>query len=139
MFVTIYFMCMIAQVIIPSYYGSLLIDESKKMTNTIFNSQWMDRDEKCKKAYLIFVQRTLHPMTLFAGGVFLLSLPTFLQVIYKKYSQLMRIFLFSLYNAFTIFVRYAKQPIRCLHFSNVWTNQSFNYILSISMTGGAQG
>lgn len=79
-FVTIYLLCMIAQILIPSYFGSLLIDKSMKTTQAIYFSKWMNYDEKWKKSYIIFVERTLRAISILAGGLFILSLPTFLTV-----------------------------------------------------------
>lgn len=81
-FVTIYFMCMVVQIFIPSYFASRLLHKSMDTTNAIYSSEWLDQDMRNKKAYMIFVTRTYKPMTIYAGQLFLLSLPTFVSVNY---------------------------------------------------------
>lgn len=71
---------MVTQVFVPSLYGSILLDRSIDMTRTIYLSNWIERNRKYKQAMQIFTVRTFKPMTIYAGGVFLLSLPTFVSV-----------------------------------------------------------
>lgn len=79
-FTVVYFTSMIIQVFVPSIYGTILSWNSAKLTHSIFASNWTDRDAKYKRAFTIFVERTFRPMAIYAGGLFLLSLPTFLSV-----------------------------------------------------------
>lgn len=78
--VIMFLTCIVAQILMPSFFGSRLLDESEGITNAMFSSQWMDRNLRCKRAYMIFVERTFHPMAIFAGRLFLLSLPIFVRV-----------------------------------------------------------
>lgn len=74
------FICATIQIFVNTLFGSQLLDESEEITQAVYASQWMDRSSRCKGAYLIFVERTFRPMTIFAGGLFPLSLPTFVKV-----------------------------------------------------------
>lgn len=83
-----YLLCILVQVFLISFLGSNLSAESDGITYAIFESQWNDRNQKCKRAMNILVARSMQPMVICAGGVFELSLPTFVRV-----SQFGRIFL----------------------------------------------
>lgn len=76
-----YLACMIVQILSPSFVGSMLLDNSEKLTHAIYSSDWTECSDRWKSAYLIFTERTLKAMTIFAGGLFLLSIPTFVSVI----------------------------------------------------------
>lgn len=77
-------MCMVTEVLVPCYYGSCVIAKSKEITYRIYESDWFDQSQSYKKAFMIFVERTFRPVTFYAGGLFSLDLPTFLQVILKS-------------------------------------------------------
>lgn len=75
-----YLMCILVQIYLPSYLGSRLSVDSDELTHVIFTTQWIDRNEKCKRVVRILVERTMRPMTVYAGGLFQLSMQTFLKV-----------------------------------------------------------
>lgn len=75
-----YSVCMFAQILGPSYMGSRLLTACEGITRAIYGSRWIERNMKCKRAIIILAERTLRPMAIYAGGLFLLSLPTFLSV-----------------------------------------------------------
>lgn len=72
----------IFEILSDCYFGSRLKDESDGITYAIYESQWMDRDEKCKRAYRILVEYSMRPIVIYAGVLFELSLPAFVKVIY---------------------------------------------------------
>lgn len=78
----VYLMCVLTQIYCTSYFGSRLKHESDGITRATYASQWMSRNERCKRTLRIFVECSSRPMTIFAGGLFELSLPTFLKVRY---------------------------------------------------------
>lgn len=80
--VMIYFAAVINQLLLNCYFGSRLTQESNEITHAIYSSQWMDRSEKCKRGIRILMERSRRPMAIRAGGLFDLSLPTFVQVIF---------------------------------------------------------
>lgn len=71
---------MVAQLLLNSYLGSRLSAESDGISYAIYESQWVDRSEKCKRAIRILIERSRRPMTIYAGGLFELSLATFVKV-----------------------------------------------------------
>lgn len=73
-------MCMIFEIFVPTYAGSLLRLESETLPHNIFESNWMNKNEKYKKSMMILIERTLRPIRIAAGSVFELSLSTLLQV-----------------------------------------------------------
>lgn len=75
-----YLICITAQILLICYLGSRLLHESDGITHAVYSSQWIGRNDKCIRALRILVERSMRPMTTFAGGVFELSLPTFLKV-----------------------------------------------------------
>lgn len=76
----VYFSCVLVQILMNSFYGSRLSHETDGITHAIYASPWMDRNEKCKRAVRIFVVGSMRPMAIWAGGLFELSLPTFVRV-----------------------------------------------------------
>lgn len=117
--VVVYLVAMISQISVNCYYGSRLSHESDSITLAIYTSQWMERDEKCKRAMRILVERSMRPMTIFAGGLFDLSLPTFVRVTFWEW-----VFCSSeneLMIVFCSFCRYAKRLIRTSTCSVLWT------------------
>lgn len=98
-FLIAYFMCMVAEIFVPCYYGTVLIDKSKELTDQIYSSNWINQKWKYKQAMMIFVERTLRPIRIRAGGLFLLNLQTFLSV-----NEQLRIFFKRfLYDFFFLF------------------------------------
>lgn len=79
-FIIIYFNCMIIEIFVPCYFGSVVVEKSRKLTHDMFLSNWIERGPLFKKSLGILVERTFRPIATFAGGVFLLHLPTFLSV-----------------------------------------------------------
>lgn len=76
----VYLICVVAQILLNCALGSRLSAQSDKITHAIYVSHWIDLNETCKRAYLIFVLCSMRPMTIHAGGIFELSLPTFVKV-----------------------------------------------------------
>lgn len=79
-FVCMYLSTMLAQLFINSFSGSRLMDTSEGITHAVYSSHWLERSQRCKRACLILVERTFHPIAIWAGGLVLLSLPTFVSV-----------------------------------------------------------
>lgn len=77
---------MIVELFVPCFFGSLVTANSKLITHRIYDSNWIDKSQKYKKAIKIFVERTFTPIAFYAGGQFLLDLQSFLQV-FIKFSQ----------------------------------------------------
>lgn len=80
LFCLVYSFAMMIEIFIPSYFGSLVYLKSEKLCYDIFKSNWMHASEKYKRSMRIFGERTLRPISIFAGNVFMLNLLTFLKV-----------------------------------------------------------
>lgn len=78
--VMIYIFADIAQLLPNCYFGSRLANETDGITHAIYLSQWIYRNEKCKRANRILVERSMRPIQIYACGLFELSLPTFVRV-----------------------------------------------------------
>lgn len=68
------------QLLAICFMGSRLSAESNGITHSIYTSKWIDRNEKYKRVMCIMVERSMHPITIRAGGLFEVSLPTFVKV-----------------------------------------------------------
>lgn len=75
-----YSIAVMTEISLNCYFGSQLRSESDGISLAIYASRWMDRNEKCKHAIRILMKRSARPMATYAGGVFELSLPTFVGV-----------------------------------------------------------
>lgn len=76
----VYLTCAVSQILWNCFFGSRVSSESDGLIRAIFASQWMDRNQKCKRALQILGERTRRPMTIYAGGIIELSLQTFVKV-----------------------------------------------------------
>ncbi|XP_050498807.1 odorant receptor 2a-like [Diabrotica virgifera virgifera] len=79
---------MLAQVFFYSYFGNILQDESDALTNTIYNMNWYDFDEKSKRALLIIMSGMSRPIQMTAGKILVLNLETFKKIMKSTYSLL---------------------------------------------------
>lgn len=69
------------QVFVPCYFGSILLETSKKLSFEMYNSQWPDQSKEFKLAMLILSERLNKPVELYANKkVISISLPTFVNV-----------------------------------------------------------
>lgn len=73
---------MIIEIFVPTYWGSVLIEKSRKLTHDIYCSNWFETGLEFRKNFLILGVRTLKPIALYGGGLFLLNLSIFLSVGY---------------------------------------------------------
>lgn len=78
--VMIYLICVIMQIFLNTFFGSRLSLESDGIAHAIYSSPWMDRNVKCRRAQCILVERSMRPIVIYAGGLFELSLSTFVNV-----------------------------------------------------------
>lgn len=116
--VAIYLAAVIVQLLPNCYFGSRLSEESRAITRAIYASQWIDRNEKCKRTIRILTERSMRPMTVYAGGLFDLSLPTFLKVILLNFIHF--IWILSLRDLFLVCHRFAGSPTRTLTCYVLW-------------------
>lgn len=79
-FVILYFMCMLTEIFVPCFFGSVALERSNQIGMKIYESNWVEQDTKFKQAFRLFVERTFYPIQLCVYKVFLLDLRTFLKV-----------------------------------------------------------
>lgn len=84
-FAVVYFLCMIFEIFVPCYYGSVVIAKSNQLTRDMYFSNWLEQKPKYKSAMLILTLRTFRPVTIYGGGIFSLNLVTFLSVSKFRY------------------------------------------------------
>lgn len=63
------------------YWGGEITDASILVSNAVYDSDWVDLELRFKKALIIFMNRTEHPIKLTAGKFFQLQMELFVKVI----------------------------------------------------------
>lgn len=77
-------MCMLTEIFVPCFFGSMALAQSNLIMRRIYESNWIEQDSKYKQALCIFVTRSSQPIHLCVEKVFLLDLHTFLKVKLSK-------------------------------------------------------
>lgn len=75
-----YLLAIVVEIFAPTYAGSLFYERSESLPREIFNSNWIDKNQRYKAAMMILVERTLRPIRIAAGSLFELNLSTLLKV-----------------------------------------------------------
>lgn len=73
---------MITEIFVQSFFGTLLSVKSERLTYDAFKSNWITSSTRYKRALQILIERTLRPISIYAGGLFALNLATMIQVLY---------------------------------------------------------
>lgn len=71
---------MIAEILMPCYFGSLVTESSFEIIRDVYDSDWMRFRHSRKKALIIFLIRANKPIRFYAGKTFLLGLSSFIAV-----------------------------------------------------------
>lgn len=79
-FLGVFFSSMTLQIFMPCYYGSVVYAKSSVISTCGFESNWLGQSLNFKKSLIIFVERTIRPIDIKAGGLFELNLKIFLSV-----------------------------------------------------------
>ncbi|XP_055322119.1 odorant receptor 33a-like [Sitodiplosis mosellana] len=85
-FVIVYFMCMMTEIFVPCFFGSVALEKSRLIGWKIYESNWMKQDKRYKQAFSIFIQRSSFPIHLTVNKIFFLDLSTFLKILKTAYS-----------------------------------------------------
>lgn len=80
------------KIYLTCYYGTAFQEECNNLTKAIFACNWVEQSQKFTKDLKIFLQGSLRELHFYAGGVMIVSLNGFLQVMKSAYS------LFALLN-----------------------------------------
>lgn len=77
---------MIFQIFLPCYYGNEVIVASKRLSTSLFHSNWTVRDEKFTKAMKIVMENIKNPIHFSAFGLVAVNLGTFTRICNFAYS-----------------------------------------------------
>ncbi|EDW58329.1 odorant receptor 94b [Drosophila virilis] len=86
---TMQFVCMmIIQIFLPCYYGNELTVCAKQLTNSVFNTNWLEYSVTTRKVLNCYMELLKRPVKLRAGVFFEIGLPIFMKTINNAYSFL---------------------------------------------------
>lgn len=71
---------MIAEILVPCYFGSLVTENSYEIIRDVYDSDWMRFRDSHRKALIMFLIRANKPIRFYAGKTFLLGLSSFIAV-----------------------------------------------------------
>lgn len=73
---------MLFQIFVPNYLAQEVLEKCYLLPERAFSSEWFELNEIEKKAMLLFITRSIHPLRVNAGDFFEMNIDTFLRVIY---------------------------------------------------------
>ncbi|EDW16859.2 odorant receptor 94b [Drosophila mojavensis] len=79
---------MIVQIFLPCYYGNELTVSANQLTNSVFNTNWLDYSVTTRKILNCYMESLKRPVKLRAGMFFEIGLPIFMKTINNAYSFL---------------------------------------------------
>lgn len=82
MFIVIYTICVLIEIFVPSVFGTILFENSSKLSYSAFQSNWLTQKKCFKQMMMIFAERSKQPILIRGGEVFFLGLTTLLKVKY---------------------------------------------------------
>lgn len=107
LFLFFYAAGMLLQIFAPNYLAQEVLEKCYLLPDSAFSSEWFKLNEIEKKAMLLFITRSIHPLKVHAGDFFEMNIDTFLRVIIFKLfgdSGIQKDMLFALYFIlFTLF------------------------------------
>lgn len=80
LFLFLYILSMTYQIFIPCYFGSIVSQKSEQLPTNLLESNWLDGTTSMRRSVTIIGERVKRPITPFAGGLFVVGLPTFVSV-----------------------------------------------------------
>lgn len=79
-FSTLYSLNMVAELLVPCYFGSLVTEESDGISRSAFDCDWLKFSKRGKKSILFLMMRANKNIVFTAGGLFTVELAIFLRV-----------------------------------------------------------
>lgn len=73
-------MTMLTQIFLPCYFGNEIVLKSADLSRAIYFSNWPERSQRYRKLVLIYLEMLHRPTKLNVGGIFSLTLISFLSV-----------------------------------------------------------
>ncbi|EDV94688.1 odorant receptor 94b [Drosophila grimshawi] len=77
---------MILQIFLPCYCGNEVTLEANRLTNSVFNTNWLMYSVSTRKVLNCYMEFLKRPVKLRAGGFFEIGLPIFMKTINNAYS-----------------------------------------------------
>ncbi|XP_034117670.2 odorant receptor 94b [Drosophila albomicans] len=77
---------MIVQIFLPCYYGNQLTINANQLTNSVFNTNWLEYSVKTRKELICYMEFLKRPVKVRAGIFFEIGLPIFMKTINNAYS-----------------------------------------------------
>ncbi|XP_073831196.1 odorant receptor 2a-like [Musca autumnalis] len=74
------------EILILCYFGDLYCRANEFLIDAIYDCNWIERDERFKKALLLLLQRSQQATCLMAGSLIPVRLPTFVKIMKTAYS-----------------------------------------------------
>nr|XP_023018413.1 odorant receptor 85b-like [Leptinotarsa decemlineata] len=68
------------------FYGQILMDKSTDISEAIYGTKWYEKNPNIRRALTLLLLRSQRPLVLKAAGLRIMSLSTFLGVLYSAYS-----------------------------------------------------
>lgn len=76
----------LSQVFTISYFGSAFTGKIEELTFAIYDCNWINQDQSFKKNVMIFMEGSLRLTQFRAGGIIIISLETFVNIVKSSYS-----------------------------------------------------
>ncbi|KAL7729217.1 hypothetical protein ACLKA6_009675 [Drosophila palustris] len=77
---------MIVQIFLPCYYGNQLTVHANQLTNSVFNTNWLEYTAKTRKELICYMEFLKRPVKVRAGIFFEIGLPIFMKTINNAYT-----------------------------------------------------
>ncbi|XP_045476976.1 odorant receptor 22a-like [Harmonia axyridis] len=74
------------QLFIVYWHGQILIEESGSISSAIFQGDWDEADQKTKKILITMMTRSVQPLSLTVGPLFVVNLELFLKITKSVYT-----------------------------------------------------
>ncbi|XP_059048150.1 odorant receptor 46a-like [Achroia grisella] len=85
-FLVTYMCIVILQILVPSWFGSKIVDKSQSLTIAAYSCAWIPRSRRFKSSLRLFVERVNVPLCIVGGKMFVLCLNTFTSIMNSAYS-----------------------------------------------------
>ncbi|PSN49290.1 hypothetical protein C0J52_24265 [Blattella germanica] len=80
---------LMAQLLLPCWYGQRVTDQSERIQDAVYGCRWYEESTKFKKAVQIIIMRCQRPICFSVGGFAYISRETWLSIIHFTYSILL--------------------------------------------------
>nr|XP_050863389.1 uncharacterized protein LOC127069859 [Vespula vulgaris] len=84
--ILLYMCCVLIQVYLYCWYGSLIETKSKEISMTIFNIDWITLSDDIRKTLLFMMKRTMKPIVFVVIRILPVNLDSFVSVLKTSYS-----------------------------------------------------